>query len=79
MNIVDMVAELLQIIPPWLRKSIYALVVTLLVMQGAAAIWFDDPDPDWVRKSGDVLQYLAGFAVLMASANVVDVQGKHEA
>jgi hypothetical protein len=79
MTLIEMVQEALQMIPVAVRRVLYVLVVAAMVVQGAVAIWYDDPDPDFVRKAGDVLQYLSGFVVVMALANAKNVQGKHEA
>lgn len=57
-------------IPAKARYVTYLVYTALIVVQGGLAIWYNDPDPEWVKKSGDVLQYLGGVLAFTAASNV---------
>ena len=56
-------------IPAKARYYVYLIFMVAVVVQGALAVWYD-PDPDWIGRSGDVLQYLGGALALTAASNI---------
>ena len=58
------------LIPAKARWVCYVVFSFVLVIHACIALAMTDPDPAWVEKSGDVLQYLGGFLTLAAASNV---------
>lgn len=62
--------NVLTAIPALYRKWLYLAYTLALVIWGAISLAYTDPDPDWINKGGDILQYLGVALGLTAAANV---------
>lgn len=62
-------------IPAKARYYVYLGYSLALVVWGAISIMYTDPDPEFVNKGGDVLQYLGGALALTAASNVKSDDG----
>jgi protein-S-isoprenylcysteine O-methyltransferase Ste14 len=57
-------------IPASVRYYVYLVYTLALVVMGAVSIAHTDPDPEWIKKTGDVLQYLGIALGLTAASNI---------